>query len=97
MGARSDPEYVRTACDAGLRRLGTDHIDLYYLHHPDFATPIEDTVGAMAELVSAGKVRYIGLSNVSADELRAGHHVHPITAVQNEWSLFTRECEESVV
>lgn len=97
IGVRSDPAYVRTACDASLRRLGTDHIDLYYLHHPDFVTPVEETVGAMAELVAAGKVRHVGLSNVSAAELRAGHQVHPITAVQNEWSLFTREYEDSVV
>ncbi|WP_433437053.1 aldo/keto reductase [Nonomuraea sp. CA-141351] len=97
IGVRSDPEYVRSACDASLRRLGTDHIDLYYLHHPDYTTPIEETVGAMAELVAAGKVRHLGLSNVSAEQLRAGHQVHPITAVQNEWSLFTREYEDTVV
>ncbi|SDI28483.1 aldo/keto reductase [Nonomuraea jiangxiensis] len=97
VGVRSDPEYVRDACEASLRRLGVDHIDLYYLHHPDFTTPIEDTVGAMAELVAAGKIRHIGLSNVTAEQLRAGHAVHPITAVQNEWSLFTREFEDSVV
>ncbi|MFD3523139.1 aldo/keto reductase [Streptomyces sp. NPDC058653] len=97
VGVRSDPAYVRAACDASLRRLGTDHIDLYYLHHPDFVTPVEETVGAMAELVAAGKVRHLGLSNVSAEELHAGHQVHPITAVQNEWSLFTREYEDSVV
>ncbi|GAA4994872.1 aldo/keto reductase [Actinopolymorpha pittospori] len=96
-GVRSDPAYVRTACEASLRRLGTDYIDLYYLHHPDFITPIEETVGAMAELVAAGKVRHLGLSNVSAAQLRAGHQAHPITAVQNEWSLFTREYEDSVV
>ncbi|MEO3876653.1 aldo/keto reductase [Nonomuraea sp. B12E4] len=97
VGVRSDPEHVRNACEASLRRLGVDHIDLYYLHHPDFTTPIEDTVGAMAELVAAGKVRHLGLSNVTAEQLRAGHGVHPITAVQNEWSLFTREYEDSVV
>ncbi|MGW5591130.1 aldo/keto reductase [Streptomyces sp. NPDC003857] len=97
LGVRSDPAYVRTACEASLRRLGTDHIDLYYVHHPDFVTPIEETVGAMAELVAAGKVRHLGLSNVSAAELRAGHKMHPITAVQNEWSLFTREYEDTVV
>ena len=96
-GVRSDPPYVRAACDASLRHLGVEYIDLYYLHHPDFTTPVEETVGAMAELVAAGKVRHIGLSNVSADQLRAGHHVHPIAAVQNEWSLFTREYENSVV
>lgn len=97
VGVRSDPEYVRDACEASLRRLGVDHLDLYYLHHPDYTTPIEDTVGAMAELVTAGKIRHIGLSNVTAEQLRAGHAAHPITAVQNEWSLFTREYEESVV
>ncbi|MFC4118415.1 aldo/keto reductase [Nonomuraea zeae] len=97
VGVRSDPEHVRAACEASLRRLGTDHLDLYYLHHPDFTTPIEDTVGAMAELVAAGKVRHLGLSNVSAGRLRAGHQVHPIAAVQNEWSLFSRDDEPSVV
>jgi aryl-alcohol dehydrogenase-like predicted oxidoreductase len=97
VGVRSDPEYVHDACEASLRRLGVDHIDLYYLHHPDYTTPIEDTVGAMAELVTEGKVRHLGLSNVTAEQLRAGHAVHPITAVQNEWSLFTRESEDSVV
>lgn len=90
IGVRGDPAYVRDACQASLRRLGTDHLDLYYLHHPDTGTPVEDTVGAMAELVAAGKVRHLGLSNVSAEQLRAGHRVHPIAAVQNEWSLFSR-------
>jgi aryl-alcohol dehydrogenase-like predicted oxidoreductase len=97
IGVRSDRAYVRTACDASLRRLGTDYIDLYYLHHPDFITPVEETVGAMAELVAAGKVRHLSLSNVSAAQLRAGHQAHPIAAVQNEWSPFTREYEDSVV
>ncbi|GAA3530433.1 aldo/keto reductase [Nonomuraea rosea] len=97
VGVRSDPEHVRAACEASLRRLGTGHLDLYYLHHPDYTTPIEDTVGAMAELVAAGKVRHLGLSNVSAAQLRAGHGVHPIAAVQNEWSLFSRDDESSVV
>lgn len=94
---RADPEHVRAACDASLKRLGTDYIDLYYLHFPDRRVPIEETVGAMAELVAAGKVRHIGLSNVTADQLRAGHTVHPIAAVQNEWSLFTRDTEESLL
>jgi aryl-alcohol dehydrogenase-like predicted oxidoreductase len=97
IGLRGDAAYVRQACDASLRRLGIDHIDLYYLHHPDPKTPIEETVGAMAELVTAGKVRHLGLSNITAGQLRVGHGVHPIAAVQSEWSLFTRDVEESVV
>ena len=76
------PEYAHSACDASLRRLGVDSIDLYYLHRPDPDVPIEDTVGAMAELVTAGKVAHIGLSEVTADELRRAHAIHPITAVQ---------------
>jgi aryl-alcohol dehydrogenase-like predicted oxidoreductase len=96
-GIRGDAEYVRTACEASLRRLGTDYIDLYYLHVPDPRVPIEETVGAMAELVVAGKVRQLGLSNVRASALRAAYAVHPITAVQSEWSLFTRQVERSVV
>lgn len=84
------PDYVRSACDASLRRLNTDVIDLYYLHRRDPAVPIEDTVGALAELVSAGKVRHIGLSEVGADTLRRAHAVHPITALQAEYSLFNR-------
>jgi aryl-alcohol dehydrogenase-like predicted oxidoreductase len=78
------PAYVHTACDASLQRLGTDHIDLYYQHRVDPNTPIEDTVGAMAELVQAGKVRHIGLSEASAETIRRAHAVHPITAVQTE-------------
>jgi aryl-alcohol dehydrogenase-like predicted oxidoreductase len=97
LGLRGDAEYVRQACDASLQRLGVDHIDLYYIHFPAPETPIEETVGAMAELVRAGKVRHLGLSNVTADQLRVSHQVHPIAAVQNEWSLFTREVEESVL
>jgi aryl-alcohol dehydrogenase-like predicted oxidoreductase len=93
----ADPEYVRRACDESLARLGTDHIDLYYLHRVDPATPIEETVAAMAELVRAGKVRYLGLSEVDADQLARAYAVHPITAVQSEWSLWTRGIEESVV
>jgi aryl-alcohol dehydrogenase-like predicted oxidoreductase len=84
------PEYVNSAVDASLRRLEVDHIDLYYLHRRDPDTPIEDTVGAMAQLVAAGKVRHIGLSEVSADTLRRAHAVHPITALQSEFSLFNR-------
>jgi aryl-alcohol dehydrogenase-like predicted oxidoreductase len=96
-GLRGDPTYVVEACDASLRRLGVDHIDLYYLHVPDPRTPLEDTVGAMAGLVAAGKVRHLGLSNLGAAQVRAAHAVHPITAVQNEWSLFSRSDEAETV
>lgn len=89
--------YVRQAAEASLRRLGVDVIDLYYLHRPDPATPIEETVGAMAELVEAGTVRHLGLSEVTADELRRAHAVHPITAVQSEWSVWSRDVEANVV
>jgi len=89
------PEYVREACDASLRRLGVDHIDLYYQHRVDPKVPIEDTVGAMAELVSAGKVRHLGLSEASAATLRRAVAVHPIAALQSEWSLWTRDLERS--
>lgn len=91
------PEYVRAACDRSLARLGTDVIDLYYLHRVDQHTPIETTVAAMSELVAAGKVRHLGLSEVSAAELRRAHAVHPITAVQSEYSLFSREPEDEVL
>jgi aryl-alcohol dehydrogenase-like predicted oxidoreductase len=91
------PEYVREACDASLERLGVDHIDLYYQHRVDPNTPIEDTVGAMAELVAAGKVRYIGLSEAGAETIRRAHAVHPITAVQTEYSLWTRDVEPEIV
>jgi aryl-alcohol dehydrogenase-like predicted oxidoreductase len=91
------PDYVREACDASLKRLGTDHIDLYYQHRVDPKTPIEDTVGAMAELVQAGKVRYIGLSEASARTIRRAHAVHPITAVQTEYSLWTRDVEDEIL
>ncbi|MHA6802421.1 aldo/keto reductase [Salinifilum ghardaiensis] len=91
------PDYVRRAIDASLSRLGTDHVDLYYLHRVDPTTPIEDTVGAMGELVTAGKVRHLGLSEVSAATLRRAHAVHPITAVQQEYSLFTREPERELL
>jgi len=93
IGVNGRPEYVRTACDASLRRLGVDHIDLYYQHRVDPDTPIEDTVGAMAELVSAGKVRHLGLSEAAPDTIRRAHAVHPITALQTEWSLWTRDPE----
>ena len=91
------PDYVHQACDASLRRLAVDHIDLYYQHRVDPDVPIEDTVGAMAELVAAGKVRHLGLSEASARTIRRAMAVHPITAVQTEWSLFTRDIEREVV
>ncbi|SFS79877.1 aldo/keto reductase [Saccharopolyspora flava] len=91
------PDYIRQAVDASLSRLGTDHIDLYYLHRLDKTTPIEDTVGAMGELVGQGKIRHVGLSEVSAATLRRAHTVHPITAVQQEYSLFTREPEDDLL
>ncbi|MBX7452279.1 aldo/keto reductase [Mycolicibacterium sp. 3033] len=91
---RGDPPYVKRSCDASLLRLGVDHIDLYYLHRPPDNAEIEDTVGAMAELVQEGKVRYLGLSEVSADLLRRAHAVHPIAAVQSEYSLWTRDVEQ---
>jgi len=91
------PEYVKTACDASLQRLGIDYIDLYYQHRVDPQTPIEETVGAMAELVKAGKVKYLGLSEVSPTTLRRAHKVHPITALQTEYSLWERHVEESIL
>jgi aryl-alcohol dehydrogenase-like predicted oxidoreductase len=94
---RGDPIHVKEACDASLRRLGTDSIDLYYLHRPDPKVPIEVTVGAMSELVDAGKVKHLGLSNITAQQLRRGFAVHPITAVQCEWSLFTRDAEAELL
>jgi len=90
------PEYVKTACDASLSRLGVDAIDLYYQHRVDPATPIEDTVGAMADLVRAGKVRFLGLSEAGPESLRRANAVHPIAAVQSEYSLWTREPETTV-
>jgi aryl-alcohol dehydrogenase-like predicted oxidoreductase len=91
------PEYAKTCCDESLQRLGIDTIDLYYLHRVDPAVPIEETVGAMADLVAAGKVRYLGLSEASPATIRRAHGVHPISALQSEWSLFHREPEESVL
>jgi len=91
---RAEPAYVHQACEASLRRLGVDVIDLYYLHHRSESTPIEHTVSAMAELVEAGKVRALGLSNVTEDDLRRAHAVHRITAVQEEWSLVQRDVEQ---
>jgi len=91
------PEYVRGAIDRSLKRLGVDTVDLYYLHRRDPNVPIEDTVGAMAELVSAGKIRHLGLSEVSAETLRRAHAVHPIAALQSEYSLFNRGVEAEVL
>src|SRR5579863_6693670 len=93
IGINGRPEYVRSACDASLRRLRVDHIDLYYQHRVDPDTPIEDTVGAMGDLVSAGKVRHLGLSEAAPGTIRRAHAVHPITALQTEWSLWTRDPE----
>ena len=94
---RGDPEYVRRCCDASLKRLDTDHIDLYYQHRVDPAVPIEETVGAMAELVDAGKVRYLGLSEASARTIERAAGVHPIAALQSEWSLWSRDIEDEVL
>jgi aryl-alcohol dehydrogenase-like predicted oxidoreductase len=91
------PQYVARACDASLRRLAVDHIDVYFLHRRNPDVPIEETVGAMAELVDQGKVRYLGLSEVSAETLRAACAVHPIAALQSEWSLWTRGIEEEIL
>jgi len=95
--ARGDAAYVRQCIDESLQRLGTDVVDLYYMHRRDLSLPIEETVGAMAELVRAGKVRHLGLSEVTADELRAAVVVHPIAAVQSEWSVWSRDVERKVV
>ncbi|GMA14660.1 aldo/keto reductase [Deinococcus metallilatus] len=97
LGINGRPEYVRQACDASLKRLGVDHIDLYYQHRVDPQTPIEETVGAMAELVQAGKVRFLGLSEASAGTIRRANAVHPITALQSEYSLWTRDLEEEIL
>ena len=97
LGISGRPEYVRSACDASLQRLGVDTIDLYYQHRVDDKTPIEDTVGAMAELVKAGKVRYLGLSEAAADTIRRASAVHPIAALQTEYSLWTRDPEQGTL
>jgi aryl-alcohol dehydrogenase-like predicted oxidoreductase len=97
LGISGRPDYVREACDASLERLGVDHIDLYYQHRVDNETPIEETVGAMKELVEAGKVRHLGLSEASAATIRRAHAVHPITALQSEWSLWTRDPEAEII
>jgi aryl-alcohol dehydrogenase-like predicted oxidoreductase len=97
LGINGQPDYVRSACDASLARLGVDHIDLYYQHRVDLTVPIEDTVGAMAELVTAGKVRYLGLSEAGAATIRRAHAVHPISALQSEYSLFSRDIEAEIL
>src|SRR4051812_42779525 len=97
LGVRGDPAYLRAACDASLKRLGVDHIDLYYQHRVDTKVPIEETVGAMAELVRAGKVRYLGLSEAAPETIRRAHATHPISALQTEYSLWSRDVEENGV
>jgi aryl-alcohol dehydrogenase-like predicted oxidoreductase len=96
-GVSGKPEYVKEACDASLQRLGVDHIDLYYQHRVDPETPIEETVGAMKELVEAGKVRYLGLSEAAPATIRKAHEVHPISALQTEYSLFARDVEDEIL
>jgi aryl-alcohol dehydrogenase-like predicted oxidoreductase len=96
-GIDGRPEYVRQACEASLGRLGVDHIDLYYQHRVDVSVPIEETVGAMAELVGEGKVRYLGLSEAAPATIRRAHAVHPITALQTEYSLWSRDPEEEIL
>ncbi len=96
-GIKGGADYVRASCDASLQRLGTDYIDLYYQHRVDPKTPIEETVGAMAELVAAGKVRYIGLSEADADTIARAHAVHPISALQTEYSLWSRDVEADIL
>ncbi|KAI3906020.1 hypothetical protein MKW92_041975 [Papaver armeniacum] len=94
---RGDPEYVRAACEASLNRLQTDYIDLYYIHRVDTTIPIEVTMGELKRLVEEGKIKYIGLSEASASTIRRAHAVHPITAVQPEWSLWSRDIEEDII
>jgi aryl-alcohol dehydrogenase-like predicted oxidoreductase len=96
-GVNSKPDHVRAACDASLKRLGIDHIDLYYQHRVDPDTPIEDTIGAAADLVKAGKVKYLGLSEASPATIRRAHRVHPLTAVQTEYSLWERHVESEIL
>src|SRR5690348_5823280 len=97
LGIEGSPEYVRKACDASLQRLGVDHIDLYYQHRVDTKVPIEDTVGAMAELVKQGKVRFLGLSEAAPETIRRANAVHPITALQSEYSLWSRDVEDAIL
>ena len=96
-GVNGRPEYVKQACDASLKRLGVDHVDLYQQHRVDRSVPIEETVGAMADLITAGKVRFLGLSEASAATIRRAHRAHPITSVQTEYSLWTRDPEDEVL
>ncbi len=96
-GINGSPDYVRQSIEGSLQRLGVDHVDLYYLHRVDLNTPIEETVGAMAELVTQGKVRYLGLSEASADTIRRAHAVHPITALQTEYSVWSRDVETDIL
>lgn len=96
LGINGQPDYVRSACDASLKRLGLDYIDLYYQHRVDTNVPIEETVGAMAELVQAGKIRYLGLSEAEPEIIRRAHAVHPISALQTEYSLWSREPEQEI-
>jgi aryl-alcohol dehydrogenase-like predicted oxidoreductase len=97
LGVSGKPDYVRKSCDASLRRLGVDYIDLYYQHRVDTEVPIEETVGAMAELVEAGKVRFLGLSEAGARTIRRAHKVHPISALQTEYSLWSRDPEAEIL
>jgi aryl-alcohol dehydrogenase-like predicted oxidoreductase len=97
LGVNGRPEYVRKACDASLERLGVEHIDLYYQHRVDPDTPVEETWGAMKELVEAGKVRYLGISEAAPETIRRAHEVHPVTALQTEYSLWSRDVEDEVL
>jgi len=97
LGVNGRPEYVKQACEASLRRLGVDYIDLYYQHRVDPNTPIEETIGAMADLVREGKVRYIGMSEAAPETIRRAHAVHPITALQTEYSLWSRDVEDEIL
>jgi len=97
LGINGRPEYVKSACEASLRRLGTDYIDVYYQHRVDSTVPIEETVGAMADLVRAGKVRYLGLSEAAPETIRRAHRTHPITVLQTEYSLWSRDVEDEIL
>jgi aryl-alcohol dehydrogenase-like predicted oxidoreductase len=97
IGINGSPDYVRTAIDASLQRLGVDHVDLYYQHRVDRSVPVEETWGALAEVVRAGKVRYVGISEAAPETIRRAHSVHPLTALQTEWSLWTRDVEDDDV
>ena len=97
LGINGRPEYVKQACEASLRRLGVDYIDLYYQHRVDPKTPIEETVGAMADLIKEGKVRYLGLSEAAPQTIQRAHSIHPITAVQTEYSLWSRDVEDEIL